>query len=66
MTTFTCAECDETFEDGAYTVISNEGSDVICSGCHQQMAEWTEIANAAIRKALGPEAPPEVERGVAG
>jgi hypothetical protein len=59
---FTCAECGETFGGGAdpmsdfaYTIISNDGSDTICSDCHQQLTEWTQIANAAIRKALGPE-----------
>ena len=52
MSGFTCAECGETFTDGAYIVISNEGSDTICTDCHQQAVEWTAIANAAIRKAL--------------
>ena len=55
MSNFICAECGETFTDGAYIVISNEGSDVNCSACHQQAIEWTQIADAAIRKALGPE-----------
>lgn len=55
MSDFTCVECGETFEDGAYVIISNEGSNMICGDCHKQLAEWTEIANAAIRKALGPE-----------
>ena len=55
MTDFTCAECGETFADGAYIVISDEGTDTICADCHKQLAEWTGIANAAIRKALGPE-----------
>ena len=55
MSDFTCAECGKTFTDGAYIVISNEGSDTICSACNQQMTEWNEMANAAIRKALGSE-----------
>lgn len=58
MSDFTCAECGETFRDGAYTIISNEGSDTICSDCHQQLTEWTQTANDAIRKALGPEETP--------
>jgi hypothetical protein len=58
LSDFTCAECGETLTDGAYIIVSDEGSDMICGGCHKQLAEWTEVANAAIRKALGPKEQP--------
>lgn len=33
MSDFTCAECGETFTDGAHLIISNQGSDTICHDC---------------------------------
>lgn len=54
---FTCSECDEEFDGNCdrYVIISMECADLVCGPCHQALTEWTEIANAAIRKARGPE-----------
>ncbi len=55
MSEFTCAECGKALEGGAYIIISNDGSATICGDCNKQLTEWTVIAEAAIRRALGPE-----------
>ena len=51
-----CSECGKSFDGDAYTIISDDGADTICGDCHALMREWTDTANAAIRKALGHEA----------